>query len=460
MRRLKILAVAYACNPTMGSESGVGWGWVNAIATGHDVTVITADYNAADIDRHFAEHKALGCDNPRFLYVRNRPWHYRPWGMWLKIEDSLAKPLMNLAYHDWQRVAFEQARRELARNPYDLVHLITYVGWRFPGDFYRLGIPFVWGPIGGMKNTPWRLLPILGFKGAFYYGARNLINSLQLKTLRGPRRALKAANEGVVAATSEIQAELWNRFRVNSRVICEVGQPSFAVDFPRQRDERETFRICWSGLHLPGKALHLLLQAAARLPRDLNFSLEILGDGPCNRTWRSMASRLKLEDRCHWHGWLPRDQSLAVMRESHVFTITSLKDLTSTVAVEAISLGLPVISLDHCGFADLVTEECGIKIYPGSAEQIASDLSVALSTLCRNEGLRRYLAQGAIRCSRAYSWQTKMRILDEVYQKAAASHRLIAEDELHPESRFKAANESSDLDRDVVPITQSAQGKR
>lgn len=253
MRRLKILAVAYACNPTMGSESGVGWGWANAIAEGHDITVITADYNATDIESHLRDRKALGCGNPRFLYVRNRAWHYRPSGMWPRIEGSLAKPIMNLAYHDWQSDALKVARHELTQNRYDLVHLITYVGWRFPGSFYRLGIPFVWGPIGGMKNTPWRLLPILGFNGAFYYGARNLINSLQLKTLRGPRRALRAANDGVVAATSEIQTELWNRFRVNSRVICEVGQPGFGVDSPRQRGDRESFRICWSGLHLPGR---------------------------------------------------------------------------------------------------------------------------------------------------------------------------------------------------------------
>lgn len=460
MRRLKILAIAYACNPTRGSESGVGWGWVNAIAESHDVIVITADYNADDIERYLANQQAPGYNIPHFLYVRNRPWHYRPSGKWLKIEDSFAKPLMNLAYHDWQRDALKVAKQELALNHYDLVHLITYVGWRFPGNFYRLGIPFVWGPIGGMKNTPWRLLPILGFKGAFYYGARNLVNTMQLKTLHGPRRALKAANSGVVAATSEIQAELWNRFRVNSRVICEVGQPSFAFGSPAKREETEPFKICWSGLHLPGKALHLLLQAAARLPKDLNFSIEILGDGPCNRTWRSLASRLKLEDRCHWHGWLPRDQCLEVMRESHVFTITSLKDLTSTVAVEAISLGLPVISLDHCGFADLVTEECGIKIYPGSGVQIANDLSVALLTLCRDEPLRRYLAQGAIRSSQAYSWQAKMKILNDVYQSTAASYHSAEGNAEHPESRFETKDESREFHRGALPMAQIARDRR
>ena len=175
-------------------------------------------------------------------------------------------------------------------------------------------------------------------------------------------------------------------------------------------------------LFLPGKALHLLLRAAARLPKDLNFSIEILGDGPCNRTWRSMASRLGIDNRCHWHGWIPRDQSLAIMRNSHVFAITSLKDLTSTVAVEAISLGLPVITLNHCGFSDLVSEECGIKINPGSAAQIVADLASALSTLYRDEALRERLAQGAIRRSREYSWQAKMETLDEIYRVAIAGN--------------------------------------
>ena len=418
MTRLKILAIAYACNPARGSESGVGWGWVNAIAAGHDVTVITADYNQAQIEKHLGSREASASTNPRFIYVKNRSWHYRPSPTWLKIEDSLAKPLMNLAYQDWLRCALAEARQEIAQHRFDLVHLITYVGWRFPGRFYELGIPFVWGPIGGMKNTPARLLPILGVQGAIYYAGRNLINSLQIKTLQGPRRALRAANAGVIAATSEIQEELWRCFKVKSHVISEVGPPDFQVTEPNPRDENATFRICWSGLHLPGKALQLLLRAAARLPKDLNYSIEILGDGPCNKTWRALATRLGIADRCHWHGWLPRGQSLEVMKQSHAFAITSLKDLTSTVAVEAISLGLPVVSLDHCGFADLVTEECGIKIYPGTANQIISDLANAIQTLFHDEGLRVRLAKGAICRGSDYSWGQKLKHLNETYRLA------------------------------------------
>jgi glycosyltransferase involved in cell wall biosynthesis len=432
MRRLKILAIAYACNPASGSESGVGWGWVSAIAKDHDVTVITADYNSDDLTQFMRNRVGRERNNPHFLYVKNRPWHYRPSRTWLAIEDSIAKPIMNLAYHDWLRHAFTLAQNEIVKSSYDIVHLITYVGWRFPGRFYGLGIPFVWGPIGGMKNTPWRLLPILGFKGAVYYGGRNLINSLQLHMMRQPGKALRAAAGGVIAATSEIQDELTKRFRVTSRVICEVGPPDFAIEEPNKRALNETFRICWSGLHLPGKALQLLLRAAASLPNDMNYCIEILGDGPCSKSWRSLAAKLGIENRCHWHGWLPRERSLAVMMASHAFVITSLKDLTSTVAVEALSLGLPIVSLDHCGFADLVTEDCGIKIYPGSAKQIQRDIAAALSKLYIDEPRRFQLAQGAVSRSAAYSWQEKMKTLEDIYQQAAASahaHDGLAESE-------------------------------
>ena len=416
--RLKVLVCAFACNPTRGSEFGVGWGWVKAIAKNHDVSVITADFNSGDIERYLVSHEDVTTNNPRFIYVKNRPWHYRPQGVWLKIEGSLAKPLMNLAYQDWLRCAFEEARREIAQDRYDLVHLITYVGWRFPGSFYQLDIPFVWGPIGGLKNTPWPLFPALGIKGAIYYGARNLVNSLQIKLLPGPRRALRQAQGGVIAATSEIQQALMDQFGTTSRVICEVGLPDVGPVEPRPRESSEALRICWSGLHLPGKALHLLLRATARLPRNISYRLHILGDGPSNREWRSLAKQLRIEDNCEWHGQLPRDRALAIMKSCHVFVITSLKELTSTVAVEAIALGLPVVCIDHCGFADLITKECGIKVRPGSVPQITSDLAKALTCLGEDEQLRMQLAQGSLLRSRDYSWPRKSVSIDEVYDLA------------------------------------------
>ena len=444
MKRLNILAIAYACSPLHGSEAGVGWGWVNAIAESHNVTVLTADYNAGEINRNLAANTKPVRNTLRFLYVKNKSWHYRPQGMWLKVENSLAKPLMNIAYQNWLGYAFTEAQQEIKQNSYDLVHLITYVGWRFCGRFYQLGIPFVWGPIGGLKNTPWRLFPALGLGGAIYYGGRNLINSLQIRTLSGPRRALRKTQGAVIAATSEIKEALHDRFGSSSKVICEVGIPNVEPVEPTHRESNEPLHICWSGVHLPGKALHLLLRAAARLPEDVNYCLHILGDGPSNREWRSLAKRLDVDGRCHWYGRLPRDRALDVMKTCHVFTMTSLKELTSTVAIEGISLGLPIICLDHCGLADLVTDACGIKIPVCAIQQIESEIAQAIMTLYNNDDLRYRLAQGAIARSQDYSWQSKMTALDEIYLAAVSASDSAVVKATHPMIELTGDNSSAE----------------
>jgi glycosyltransferase involved in cell wall biosynthesis len=418
VKRLRVLAIAYACNPYRGSEFGVGWGWVKAISENHDVTVITADFNASDIERYGRDRIAGDKLNPRFVYVKNRAWHYRPHGLWLTIENSAAKPVMNLAYQGWLRSALTIAKCEAAQSPYDLVHLITYVGWRFPGKFYQLGIPFVWGPIGGLMNMPSRLFPALGVKGAIYYRGRNLINTLQISLLPGPRKALRQAQGAVIAATPDIQRALLRHFGAPSEIICEVGLPELNPGSRCRRPNDQPLRICWSGLHIPRKALSLLLHAVARLPPDLPYRLEILGDGPSGRAWRRLAKRLGVTQNCHWLGQLPREVALEAMKGCHVLVITSLEELTSTVAVEAIALGLPIVCLDHCGFADLVTSSCGIKIPPVSVRKIVAGLADALITLYNNEDLRSQLARGAVVRSQAYSWQSKMTALEAVYRTA------------------------------------------
>jgi glycosyltransferase involved in cell wall biosynthesis len=418
VKRLRVLAVAYACSPDRGSEFGVGWGWVKAISENHDVSVITADFNANDIERHCRDRLGGEQPNLRFIYVKNRAWHYRPHGLWLAIENSAAKPIMNLAYQAWLDSALRVARCETEKDSYDLVHLITYVGWRFPGKFYQLGIPFVWGPIGGLMNMPRRLFPALGVKGAIYYSGRNLINTLQVHLLRGPRKALRQSHGALIAATPDIRAALLRHFKAPSQIICEVGLPELNAERSCRRSNGEPLRICWSGLHIPRKGLPLLLHAVARMPPDLRYRLEILGDGPSSGAWRRLAKRLRINQNCQWRGQLPRDLALDVMKGCHLFVITSLEELTSTVAVEAVALGLPIVCLDHCGFADLVTSSCGIKIPPVSVQKIVAGVADALVLLYNNEDLRNELAQGAVVRSRAYSWQSKMTALEDVYRTA------------------------------------------
>jgi glycosyltransferase involved in cell wall biosynthesis len=410
-RRPKVLVVAYACNPHHGSEEGVGWGWVRMISGIADAVVITADFHRRDIER------AGSLRGIRFVYAPSRLWHYRPTPRWRRIEGSVLKPIMNLAYSAWQAEAFDLARRLHAEEAFDLVHLLTYVGFRFPGRFHEIDAPFVWGPIGGLENTPWRFLPELGPGGAVYYAGRNVINTLQKRFLPGPKRAFGKATGGIIAATEGIRREIRTHYGHDSEVICEVGPPEqVARDFDLRRPD-EPLRLVWSGLHLPGKALPLLLRALAKLGPKVDWRLAILGEGPCTARWRRLAGRLGLAPRCDWLGWLRREAALEQIRRSHLLVVTSLKDLTSTVLLEALSSGVPVLCPDHCGFTNVVTPSCGVRIPISSPRQLEEDLAREIGALERDEGRRRRLAAGATRRVRDLGWAAKRERLSMIYAR-------------------------------------------
>jgi len=411
-KRLKVMVSAYACNPYRGSEEGVGWGWVTMLAGHHELWVLTASFHREDIEQ------AVAADPERyrkmhFHYIPHS-WRYIPKGLWIKIENSLFKPLMHIAYCLWLRDAGRLGTALHNRFGFDLIHQITYVGFRFPGHLWKLDAPFVWGPIGGLVNVPWRLLPVMGSRGALEYGLRNIVNTVQKKLLPGPKHAFGRA-KAVIAATSGIRSEIMRWYGRESKVICEVGPPRKTVSAIVKRNVEEPFVIAWSGEHLPGKALPLLLGAMARIDESMNWRLEILGKGPLTGIWRQQAESYGLNEYCRWHGWVKRDTALQIVRNAHVLVITSMKDLTSTVLVEAFAQGVPVICPDHCGFADVVTSDCGIRIPVQDRDSFERGLSKSLKRLEANEGWRRDLALGALARVKDFTWKRKAEQLNMIY---------------------------------------------
>jgi len=416
VQKHRVLVSAYACNPYKGSEEGVGWNWLKIIAEIAEPHVLVASFHRADIEHYLAVHPSA-LKNVTFVYVPHRWWHYQPTPGWKRIEASMLKPIMNIAYALWLRDAFKLARQLHQTEQFDLTHQLTYVGFRFPGRLWKMGLPFIWGPVGGLENTPWRFLGVLGFRGAVYYAGRNLINSVQRLMLRSSRKAFRKART-VIAATGGIQQEIKRWYGVDSHVICEVGPPESIAGTVLRRRPGEPLRLVWSAAHLPGKALPLLLKALEKLRSDLSWQLDILGKGPSGSAWRKLAVELGIADRCHWHGNLPRDEALMLMGRGHLFVITSLKDLTSTVLLEALSLGLPVVCPDHCGFSDVVDSSCGYKLPVKSPEALIQAYSEVIDKLAGDEQQRQKLAKGALCRAAIFSWERKQVELEAIYMEA------------------------------------------
>src|SRR3984957_11408112 len=402
----RFLVCAYACSPYRGSEPGVGWGWINMIARFGETWVLTDADNREEIERETSRDRSR-YNNLHFVYV--------PRTRWLKAE-KVWPPAYLWTYRLWQREAYKAACELHDEIKFSLVPVVTYVGFRVPGPFWKLDIPLVWGPIGGLENTPWRLLPAMGVRGAIHYGCQNVTNTLDKLLLREPKRAFAKAHAAIIAATSGIQRDIERWYGEKSTVICAVGAPPSVADNYARRERGRDLRICWSGAHIACEGLPLLLHAIAKLPAGASWELSVLGEGPCTTKWKRLARRLGIDGRCTWTGNLSREDALETMGRSHVFVITSLKDLTSTVLVEALSRGLPIICPDHRGFADVVDDDCGIKLPVETPRGLIEQLEMGIMWFLAEEKIRRGLAAGALVRSRDFSWDAKASQLQSIYE--------------------------------------------
>jgi glycosyltransferase involved in cell wall biosynthesis len=414
-KSLNILVSAYACSPYRGSEPGMGWNFISELSKYHRLTVITEKLEfKKDIEKYLE-------NSPKIFNIE---FHY----IARKHHNTLRKiwpPSYYWFYKIWQKKAFQLALELDIKEDFDMVHQLNMVGYREPGYLWKMKKPFVWGPIGGLENPPWSLLPSLGIKGLIFYTGRNIYNVIQRNFSKRPKQAAKRNNASFIAATPgnhKLMNKLWH---TNSEVICEVGQENQGIEIvPTKRiSDKEPLKIIWSGQHTPGKNLPLLLDALEKV--TVPFELHILGKGVMTNAWKKIVQNKGLVNNCVWYGWIERQKAIDTMSSGHVFCITSISDLTSTVTLEALSYGLPIVCLDHCGFAHVVNDSCGLKIPVTKPIEAINGFKNAIETFYFNEALRQKLAAGALVRSRDFSWEGKIEKLNRIYTK------LLSEDTNH-----------------------------
>lgn len=405
-KKYKILISAYACAPNVGSEPGMGWNFVLGLSKYHDVHVIVEKRKWEKPINQYLENNQELKNRLRFHFIDKKR---------NKILRRIWPPSYYWYYKKWQKQVYKLAIKLDKIEKFDLIHQLNMVGFREPGYLWKIKKPFVWGPIGGLENSPFILLPPLGIKGFLYYSIRNLINIYQCKFSNRPYYAANHFNSTLIAATpmnSKLIKKFWNR---ESELICEVGKEINVFPSVNERSKKTPLKIIWSGQHTLGKNLPLILNSLKKI--NFNFELHILGSGDMTRKWKKIASNCNISKKCIWYGWIDRKKAISAMKNAHVFCISSVKDLTSSVLLEAISLGLPVITLDHCGFSHVVNETCGIKIKIQSNKQVQNDFADAFKKIYFDEPFRKKLSYGAIQRSNDFSWDSKLLKLNSIYHK-------------------------------------------
>lgn len=403
---MKLIVSCFSCSPSRGSEPGMGWGYLRAIASHHDIWALVDGYEFEEELRCYQAEHPEELKRVHFVFVPCKPH---------PILRKLWPPSYYWFYNLWHRRAYRIAKKLHKEIGFDAAWKLSMVTYREPGYLWKLPIPFVWGPVGALGLTDWRLLPLVGLKGGLEFAIRNVINWWQSRLLRRPRLAARKADQTntLFAATGENAREMKRLWRVDSRVLCEIGLSDLPVETPVA--PHKELRIFWSGLFERRKALPLLLRALSKV--KIPFELHVLGDGALKPAWQVEAKSLGVSEHVVWHGWKPRTEALAILGQSDVAIVASIHDLTSTVLVEAIAHAKPVICLDHCGFADVIDETCGIKVRIDTPSVMVKSFASAIERLY-SEGLRRQLSVGARKRALDYVWTKKTETLESILKGA------------------------------------------
>ncbi len=407
MKTRKILLSAYACEPGKGSEPGVGWHWALELARlGHDVWVLTRANNRPVIEAALAGRPPGSC--PHFLY-----YDLPAWARWWK----KGRRGLRLYYFLWQWGAYGIARKFHERERFDLVHHITFGVVRLPSFMGNLGIPFVFGPVGGGEKAPWRLRIGYPLRGWVLDAARDLAN-LAVRFDPLMRRTFRQATY-IYVKTPETGRLIPAKFRAKVRCTLEIG-----IDLLEsgqlagiEATEQSSFRVLYVGNFLYLKGMHLGLRAFAKFSGSHpGARLTIVGDGPDGQSWKRLADRLQVSEKTDWIPWLGRDQLLTVYRQHDLLMFPTLHDSSGNVVLEAMAHGLPVVCLDLGGPGEMVDNTCGriVSTAGKTSDAVVSGLAEALAALADDPAVMTRLSQGARSRACQSDWRT---IVNRVYSE-------------------------------------------
>lgn len=417
-----ILLLAYPVSPYRGSEYAVAWNHILNISQTNKITVLygTAGDHIGDFKEMENYLSNAQLNNVTFIPIKPS-WR-------TSILNYLnVKNIFNYsfywAYASWQAQVFHEVEKLVKRNKFDLIHFLCPIGYREPGYLWKLDIPYIWGPICGVNNVPRQLLNITSTKGKLRFYIRNIVNSLQFKYSRRLRKALEGVDL-LLTATTETQEKFKIYHHKDSIYIPEnaiLEEPQLCVE--KFSNSNHKYKIVFVGRLDDGKACILLLKALTFIKNRNLIQVDIIGDGPLKGKLEKYVVDNNLDDIATFCGKLPRTEVLQKYKEAHLHVITSLSEANTTVIWEAMTNGVPTLSLDHCGMHDTICPKCGIKIPVTNSDQIVTDIAKEIDGLLENPHMFEKLAHGTIECAKKHMWEERAKRMNQYYDIAIERHK-------------------------------------
>lgn len=179
-----------------------------------------------------------------------------------------------------------------------------------------------------------------------------------------------------------------NKSRSKFRIIrCGVNTEIFT---PNPPPENEIPEILCVGRLTKNKGQATLLQACAKLSqKGKDFHLNLVGDGEDRSLLENMVVELGLQDQVTFAGSVGQMEIKKYYQKANAFVLPSFAEGIPIVLMEAMAMGVPVISTHITGIPELITEgENGYLVFASDVIALAQKLENILAEPALDKAFR------------------------------------------------------------------------
>ena len=423
----KIAVICTAISPHLGSEYSVAWNFVTNMSKDNELYVFYGNAGNGFGDFTSIQKWEIDNYNPNLHFINVSLPNNRFYSILKYYSTKHDKSIINFAHivreKKWHKYAYYAIKKLCDENKIDLIHYLNPIGFKEPGYTWKIkDVPYIWGPISGAHKRAWSLRSCLKVTSQIKtYILRNGLHVGYFKYSPNIHKAIKRCDY-IFAATPTTVKQIKMFHKKEAIYLPENGITSMETTEPIVLQPNGIMEIVWIGRIDENKALIILLDALSKV-KSKNWHLNIIGNGILFEKLFNHCNKNNLNANITWHGNINRNEVLSVIKKSHLHVITSLGEATTTVLFEAMSCGVPTLSLDHCGMSGVICKKCGIKIPIKNYVQVTTDIGNSIEILISNPTQIRTLSKGALECSKQYLYKSRVNIFNQVYSDAINKYR-------------------------------------
>ncbi len=178
-------------------------------------------------------------------------------------------------------------------------------------------------------------------------------------------------------------------------------------------EPHDTFKMVYVGRIFHKKGLHLLVEAASKLPKDMNYTIDVIGEGVDVPMLVEKTKELGLEDKINFRG--PQTNVSDWLKQMDLFVHPAIwEEGFGITLAEAMAASIPCVSFRKGALPELIKDgENGFLVNEVSADALAEKLEQCYNLFKSGEFDK--LRQGARKTGDGFSITNTINDLEKLY---------------------------------------------